>query len=239
VRIWDLADSNNQEAIWHIGTPNEMLTIADLHWNNGYLAVRQLYNDSVVILDDQTGEKLDTILVENGRFIWSDNTGYYATFRNEPIQLHKYCDEITPPEDILGISQAITAGNSGSFGNTICLAPNSTYTLTAPLPNVTGDITIIGNGATLTMTGGAQIFNVAETGGLTLKDVTVSGGVAVQGGAIFNAGTLVLENVTLENNSATDGGAIYNTGSLTMRGGAIQNNTATNFGGGIYNVGEI
>ncbi|MDX2074839.1 MAG: hypothetical protein SFZ02_00285 [bacterium] len=120
----------------------------------------------------------------------------------------------------------------------ICLDENGQYDLTAPLPTVTGDITIIGNGASITMTGGAQIFNVAGAGGLTLKNITVSGGNAMQGGAIFNAGTLALEDVVLENNSATDGGAIYNTGSLTMDGGAIQNNIATNFGGGIYNVGD-
>ncbi|MDX2077358.1 MAG: hypothetical protein SFZ02_13075, partial [bacterium] len=72
----------------------------------------------------------------------------------------------------------------------ICLDENGQYDLTAPLPNVAGDITIIGNGASITMTGGAQIFNVAGTGGLTLKNITVSGGNAVQGGAIFNAGTL-------------------------------------------------
>jgi len=46
----------------------------------------------------------------------------------------------------------------------------------------------------------------------------VSGGNAVQGGAIYNAGDLTLENVVLENNSATDGGAIYNIGNLEMDG---------------------
>jgi len=120
----------------------------------------------------------------------------------------------------------------------ICLDENATYTLTVPLPTITGDITVIGNGAQIVMTGTGRVFDVASTGGLTLKSITVSGGNAVQGGAIYNAGDLTLENVVLENNSATDGGAIYNVGSLTMDGGAIQNNTATNLGGGIYTVGD-
>jgi|GEM_PF-1302514 len=121
----------------------------------------------------------------------------------------------------------------------ICLDENATYTLTAPLPTITGDITVIGNGAQIVMRGAGRVFDVASTGGLTLKNITVSGGNAVQGGAIYNAGEVTLENVVLENNSATDGGAIYNVGNLEMDGGAIQNNTATNFGGGIYNLGEL
>jgi|GEM_PF-960347 len=113
------------------------------------------------------------------------------------------------------------------------------FELTAPLPTITGDITVIGNGAQIVMTGTGRVFDVASTGGLTLKNITVSGGNAVQGGAIYNAGDVTLENVVLDNNSATDGGAIYNVGNLEMDGGAIQNNTATNFGGGIYNLGEM
>jgi len=246
ISIWDLDDSNNPEITWDINTPDEAPTIADLHWNDGYLAIRQLYNDSVVILDDQTGEALDTILVENGRFIWSGNTGYYATFRNEPIQLHQYCDEITQSENVLNISQEITAGNSNAFGNTICLSPNATYTLSATLPSITGEITIIGNGATINMTGQGRVFDVGQSGVLHLKNVAISSiplpepnPDGIMRGGINNAGNLILENVTLQNNSAVRGGAIYNTGVLNMDGGAIQNNSASEFGGGIYNVGEM
>ncbi len=127
----------------------------------------------------------------------------------------------------------------------ICLDENGQYDLTAPLPDVAGDITIIGNGATITMTGQNRILNViynqqwSRNGSLTLKNVTLSGGVADDGGAIYNAGDLTLENVTLENNTAVRGGAIYNVGSLVMNGGAIQNNSASEFGGGIYNIGDM
>ncbi|MCU0481938.1 MAG: hypothetical protein MUE54_12130, partial [Anaerolineae bacterium] len=127
----------------------------------------------------------------------------------------------------------------------ICLAENGQYDLTAPLPDVAGDITIIGNGSTLTMTGQNRVFNVvynqqwSRNGTLTLKNVTISGGNATEGGAIYNAGELNLENTILENNSAVRGGAIYNAGVLTMNGGAIQNNVASEFGGGIYNAGQM
>ena len=127
----------------------------------------------------------------------------------------------------------------------ICLDAGQDYDLTSPLPDVTGNITIIGNGARINMTTQNRIFNViynqqwSRNGSLTLKNITISGGNATQGGAIYNAGDLILENVTLENNSAVRGGAIYNTGMLTMNGGAIQNNSATELGGGIYNTGEM
>ncbi len=127
----------------------------------------------------------------------------------------------------------------------ICLDENGQYDLIAPLPDVAGDITIIGNGATITMTGQNRLFNVvynqqwSRNRSLTLKNITLLGGVADDGGAIYNAGDLTLENVTLQNHSAVRGGAIYNVGSLVMNGGAIQNNSASEFGGGIYNLGDM
>lgn len=87
----------------------------------------------------------------------------------------------------------------------ICLAESGQYDLTAPLPDVAGDITIIGNGATLTMTGENPIFNViynqqwSRNGTLTLKNLTLVSADAGQGGAIANTGEVNLEDVTLEN----------------------------------------
>ncbi|MDX2075518.1 MAG: hypothetical protein SFZ02_03750 [bacterium] len=181
--------------------------------------------------------ELDTVIISSD-FTPDINQIIYSDIeQGSQLLSQDLCDFVAP--DVSSLLAILPQANTFNEDAQICLTENGTYTLTASLPNITGDVAIIGNGATITMTGGVQIFTVAETGGLTLKNITVSGGNAVQGGAIFNAGTLVLEDVILENNSATDGGAIYNTGSLTMRGGAIQSNTATNFGGGIYNVGEM
>jgi len=152
------------------------------------------------------------------------------------IQIEVICKTILTTESF---ADAITALQGQTEYNTVCLESEGQYTLTATLPNITGDITIIGNGATINMSGGVQIFNVAGTGSLTLKNVTISGGNATEGGAIYNAGELNLENAILQNNSAVRGGAIYNAGVLTMNGGAIQNNSATEFGGGIYNTREM
>jgi len=87
----------------------------------------------------------------------------------------------------------------------ICLAENGQYNLTAPLPDVVGDITIIGNGATITMAGENPIFNViynqqwSRNGALTLKNLTLVSADAEQGGAIANIGEVNLDDVRLEN----------------------------------------
>jgi len=87
----------------------------------------------------------------------------------------------------------------------ICLAENGQYDLTAPLPDVAGDITIIGNGATINMTAQDRVFNVvynqqwSRNGTLTLKNLTIVSENAEQGGAIANTGELNLEDVSFEN----------------------------------------
>ena len=76
--------------------------------------------------------------------------------------------------------------------------------------------------------------DVAGRGLLTLDGVSLSGNKAVQGGAIYNAGTLTANAGDFSGNSATGmGGAIYNTGTMTV-GGNFIGNTASQ-GGAISN----
>jgi hypothetical protein len=95
--------------------------------------------------------------------------------------------------------------------STICLT-ESVYNLTTVdnttdgangLPSITGDITIVGNGATIQRDPAApafRLFHIAATGSLTLDNLTVSGGLASgtapgdDGGAVYNRGTLALVN---------------------------------------------
>ena len=209
-----------------------------MRWQNNYLYIAN--SGMINIWDTTTWQIVSSVPLAIDSFVSRNSNGsFYAEYNsNELVEIATYC-EIIENGDISALTNAIVHGNSIMFNKQICLTENATYTLTAPLPTITGDITVIGNGAQIVMTGAGRVFDVASTGGLTLKNITVSGGNAVQGGAIYNAGDLTLENVVLENNSATDGGAIYNVGNLEMDGGAIQNNTATNFGGGIYNLGEL
>jgi hypothetical protein len=176
----------------------------------------------LIMLDTATGEHI--VIDENV---------------NQIYEWRSICD-FTPTDTASLISTMQTEPYS-----VICLAENGQYDLTASLPDVAGDITIIGNGATINMTAQNRVFNVvynqqwSRNGTLTLKDITISGGNATEGGAIYNAGELNIENAVLENNSAVRGGAIYNKGVLNMNGGAIQNNSASEFGGGIYNAGQM
>jgi len=164
----------------------------------------------------------------------------------DTVQIEAICKTILTTESF---ADAITALQSQTEYDTVCLESEGEYTLTAPLPSITGNITLIGNGAKIVMTGEGRVFDVGQSGVLHLKDVTIS---AIQPettpepnpdgimrGGINNAGELILEDVILENNSAVRGGAIYNAGVLTMKGGAIQNNSASEFGGGIYNAGQM
>jgi hypothetical protein len=180
---------------------------------------------------------------------WRGNLILISTTTGEHTVIDTDVTEIITWRSICDFTATDTASlistmQSEPYG-VICLDENGQYDLTTPLPDVAGDITIIGNGATITMTGQNRVFNVvynqqwSRNGSLTLKNVTLSGGIADEGGAIYNAGDLTLENVILENHSAVRGGAIYNTGNLVMNGGAIQNNSASEFGGGIYNLGDM
>jgi hypothetical protein len=156
---------------------------------------------------------------------------------------------------------------------TINLAPNATYDLSAVdnnwygpngLPPITNDITIDGNGAIIERDANAPDFRLfyvsgglkgeLHSGSLTLKDVTLEGGIARggdgefggggglgAGGAIFNQGVLNLFAVTLTNNQAAGGnggagfggggGGIGGSAGLSGAGGGFGGNFVGGFGG--------
>ncbi|MCB9009759.1 MAG: tandem-95 repeat protein [Ardenticatenaceae bacterium] len=143
----------------------------------------------------------------------------------------------------------ITAANAGS-GGTITLDAdiNLTDLTTSPLPQITSEITLEGDGHTIdggwngTPGSGMQIFSVAGTGDFTVNQATLQHGEATNGGAIYNdGGTLTVTNSTISDNSASDnGGAIYTAGYyatlLTVSNSTFSGNSASNYGGAIYNA---
>jgi predicted outer membrane repeat protein len=152
---------------------------------------------------------------------------------------------------------AITESNLSTGSDTISV-PAGTYTLTlvgGDDGNNSGDLDIIQNsGITITGTGSVTITRSAgvsdrifhlvyDSSYLVLRDLTVSGGTATQGGNIYNKGLLHLRNVTVQNGVATSGGGIYNHAEGTMTVMASSNatflgNQATD-GGAIYNFGHV
>src|SRR6266508_3706486 len=149
----------------------------------------------------------------------------------------------------------------GSGADTITLASGATYTLTAVdnpwfgpngLPAITSDLTIEGNGATITRSGtnSFRFFYIAGPGNplltagtLRLNNLTLSnglahggtggfgggGGGAGLGGAIFTQGTLVINRSTLSGNQAVGGDGTFVASGWSPSGG----------GGGLGGTGGL
>ena len=146
-----------------------------------------------------------------------------------------------------------------SYGETLVLAPGCTYYLPDALPEITTTLTIAGYHSTLTRTWDARSFSLLTVGGcrhiipsvasvtvndgdcgdLTVinVDFTDGGGYGIsQGGAIDNeGGTLHVEVGTFAGNKTDEyGGAIYNDGQMTVSHATFTGNLAP-YGGAIYN----
>jgi len=165
------------------------------------------------------------------------------------------------------LREAITAANTdtssgatlgecpaGSGVDTIELGAAATYILDVAdnmsdgpngLPDITSVIVINGNGATFQRDPGARIFrifHIASGSGLTLNDVTISGGLVDDfgGGGVYTAGTLTVTDGAITGNLATDfsegGGGIYiESGFTDITNSTISGNSAnifSSFGGG-------
>jgi hypothetical protein len=152
------------------------------------------------------------------------------------------------PNDVASLITAINTSNSNGEDDTIELATNGTYTLTAVdnttngpngLPVILSDtghkLVIHGNGATLgrsTVVGTPRfrIFQIAAGADVTISGLTITNGnanlntdgVSLGGGIFNNGGTLTITNSTLSGNSASAAG-----GGVSGEGGGIFNNNGT------------
>ena len=119
-----------------------------------------------------------------------------------------------------------------------------------PLPVITSDITIVGNGGTIQPVG-RDAFPLFEVlgGHLRLRNLTLRGGYSPWTGGMIAVlkGKLTLEGVTIRDSSAVIGGAIFNDhGDVTIVDSRFINNRAeylggwyTGLGGAIYNSGTL
>ncbi|MEU6069726.1 hypothetical protein ABZ864_36100 [Streptomyces sp. NPDC047082] len=173
------------------------------------------------------------------------------------------------------VADLISAANDSPGPDTLVLARKCTYRLTAPdttnpangLPVITGELTVKGNGATITRRRSAPKFRVlavAENGNLTLNRATISGGsapdcpivpgvTAACGGGICNLGTLTVNDSKMRDNTATsdvfaEGGGIDSDGTATINNTEISHNSSVYNGteeggaadgGGIANDGPL
>ena len=182
---------------------------------------------------------------------------------------HSYAATFNIPNgNVTALKSAIITANGNGQEDTIELAGNGSYTLTARdnlingLPRIGPDggkkLTIHGNGAAIQRSSAAgtpkfRIFYISSQANVTLSslmiangDITALGG--SYGGGIYNDGesgdvTLTITNCTFTGNSADYGGALYNDGETFSATLTVINSTFTgnfaNYGGGIFNDGAF
>jgi hypothetical protein len=149
------------------------------------------------------------------------------------------------PSSVPGtLREAILLANSNPGADTIEFDSlvGSTITLVGEqLPRITESLTIGGPGAdrlTIDAQGRSRIFQIWFNLTVQISGLTLTGGAAVAGGAIYNLGTLTVTGCNLHHNSAGPGGAINNDGALTVIDSTLYDNSAE-AGGGIYNFGTL
>ncbi|MCY3979195.1 MAG: hypothetical protein OXG23_13935 [Chloroflexi bacterium] len=150
------------------------------------------------------------------------------------------------PDQIIAANTDTAVGScaAGNGADTIYLIRD--FTLEAKLPPITSDITLEGNGYTISGENAFGIFEV-DGGSLTISDVTLTEGNASRGGAISlkNGGVANVADVTFRENSAFFGGAIATESAgdrLTVRSSNFEGNFAETSGGAIMidgGVGEV
>ncbi len=154
--------------------------------------------------------------------------------------------------DIADLRAAIIAANGNTEVDTINLAANGTYSLSATGrgedAGATGDLditasellTINGNGSTIAGNSIDRVLHVLGTGNLTLNNVRIIGGSVVDGDGggiqVESGGQLTLDNSTIQNNDAQGtsgtGGGLNNEGTATITGSTISSNIGE-LGGGL------
>ena len=130
---------------------------------------------------------------------------------------------------------------AGDGADTIHLTGD--ITLQSEFSQIESEITIEGNGFSISGENRRRILKLSRRSTVTLRNLTLKNGRSETGGAIFNSGLLRIENSTFQDNEAyrRDGGAISNFGQLTITDSVFADNRAdrlgdtTSSGGAIYN----
>ena len=149
------------------------------------------------------------------------------------------------------LSDAITAANTdtatggciaGNGADTITLTAD--ITLSATLPDITSTITIEGADHFVSGNNTYRIFEVEETGSLTVNQLQLKNGSGLaSGGAIYNVGTVVVTNSRFDSNSTGNwGGAIADIGgTTTITSSSFTNNSSGYMAGALYagNLGRL
>lgn len=154
-------------------------------------------------------------------------------------------------------AEAIDKANAAIGPDTIELAANCSYNFLNPfdypnkaaLPEITDDLLIRGNGATLQRTSSTQQFRIIQVGGkaqvaienLTIRKGQLDSSIADRsGGGIYakNGTHLTLKGVVVQDNRGTEGGGAAVLGSATIIDSAFLDNRGET-GGGLFTTGPV
>jgi uncharacterized repeat protein (TIGR02543 family) len=182
----------------------------------------------------------------------------YESCSNQGAAIDNVTIEPVTPVTAVSVTNARNSG-AGSLreameqlnifgGGTITFDPAKTWTdsvitLTSALPYITKNLTIEGNGVTISGNDqyGILIVDVSSAS-INISRIHFTHGRYYNGGAIFNngGGNLSLSSCIFSYNQAYDsyGGAIMNHGTLNARGCTFYGNSAPNRGGALYNGGN-
>ena len=140
----------------------------------------------------------------------------------------------TLAEQIIAANTDQSAGACPGGNGVDTIQITSDIVLDQALPPITSEVTVEGNGFTISGGKRFRIFYVIS-GKLMVNNLTLINGVGYGGGAIHvrNGGELTITNSKLRDNSAVAGGAILIDGGLTIDRSSISGNYAAYLGGAI------
>lgn len=140
------------------------------------------------------------------------------------------------------LADAITSANTDTAvggcaagGGADMIDLQTDVTLSAPLPSITSEVILNGNGHTIDGNHLGSVLQVTSPGNLTLNKATITGGDAIGvGGGVYNyGGTVAINESTISGNYANSGGGIANRGygTITITNSVIDGNSANHQGG--------
>ncbi|WP_168565747.1 cadherin domain-containing protein [Crateriforma spongiae] len=152
-------------------------------------------------------------------------------------------DDVVASDGLTSLREAVQQANADGGSNQIVLG-GGTYTLddfANGTLTITSDITFIGVSATDTLIDadglGTRPFTIQSGSDVLFRSLSITGGVADQGGAVMSlsGSSLTMRDVELYQNQASQfGGAIHSAGSLQLQRVTIAENSAGEKGGAIY-----
>ena len=144
-----------------------------------------------------------------------------------PEPAENVCIRATGDISVASYIELAEAIGCASDGDTIRLTGD--ITMSDHPPHIDKRITVEGAGHAISGNDQYRIFVVAQSGDLTINDLTLTKG---------SAGDGAYECIAGESASVDVGGAICNNGALSINDSSFSGNSAGYFGGAIYNRGE-